>query len=199
MALTRRREGNKQLREDHPKFFEGIGEYYRELADRNPTAAYTAEFMDRAYTDENFDALGRPNYAKFDAIRRDLDVKYGKEAGQAADENSRRTLEELGMPHDILRLMESWETLRPYWDTYKEVVPEEFHPLWETFESAPQTLKTTLRNSDKYDFPKWESEIRRKRRRLQYDDLEIDTALFVFYDQKPIDRDLGRIWLERGR
>jgi hypothetical protein len=199
MALTRRREGNKQLREDHPKFFEGIGEYYRELADRNPTAAYTAEFMDRAYTDENFDALGRPNYAKFDAIRRDLDVKYGKEAGQASDENSRRTLEELGMPHDILRLMESWETLRPYWDTYKEVVPEEFHPLWETFESAPQTLKTTLRNSDKYDFPKWESEIRRKRRRLQYDDLEIDTALFVFYDQKPIDRDLGRIWLERGR
>jgi len=198
-SLRDRRVSLEQLRSDHKEYFEDVDDYYREMADRNPTMAATAEFMDRAFVEDNFDSQGRPDYIRFDAIKADLVEKYGAEAVEASEVNARLRLKQLGLPEPIQDLMKAWDTLRPYWDTYKEVLPERDWAMWRMYDSGTDVEKASMETSTKFNFKRWAYEVNLARKYKQQENHDMDEALMIFYDRRPMNRDLYERYIRRGQ
>ena len=206
VASKSKRDEMNTLREKFPERYEAIENYYDELEEDSPTVSAMNEFFDRIHlnTDEGgaIDPITQlVNYRAMDQIKKDIDAKYGD--GMMAKVNTElktRQFEVMNFDGTAVpiepRIQEkiaSYDLLRPFFDAYKTVLPEEDWDAWVTYNSLSKADKASpLLRSTEYSFRRMEAIVVRAQIILRRENYEIDRALLRFHGRTPVNRELKR-------
>lgn len=192
----------EELRTDHKDYFEELEDYFGNLAEESSSVAAMQEFFDRISTLESeggpiSDETGEVNHFEIQRIRDQVDEIYGQGMMDRVDDEVRKgnsvvrdingdelELHERGQEYTL-----TFSTLRPYWNVYRTIVPEERWREWEDFVQADERAKELLRRSS-VDPPlaEWEEAIGKERDRLATEDQAIDEALVYFHGRTPLNK-----------
>ena len=190
-----KREGREWQEKNYPKVFEDAELYYEEtnaaLAEEvgGFTLIAQQEFFDRLVSDETLDPVtGRTNYAAVDRLRADIDAEFGPGMMAKIDkfQQDKQLAENLHPMH--AEFIKSFETLRPYWEAYKEALPEEDWAVWRSYDVLPEADKATFRYSGR-NFLNMERLVERERADMKRNSPEIDSSLFLIYGMTPTNRE----------
>ena len=189
----------RDLREKHPKLIEDRNEYYQGAALENLATAARNELFDFMSSPRAKDAFGNVNHQAIENFKGQIETRYeqyGEGMGKKiADEirfsNDQQLLETpdgSSLPPLITEYYKSWDVLRPFWDSYKDVLPpgdnEENWKAWQLFSNSPEAQKNSLRLNPKYrSLERIVENKRNQMRRLNYD---IDKYLTMFFDYSPM-------------
>ena len=110
--------------------------------------------------------------------------KIADEIRFSNDQQLLETPDGSSLPPLVVEYYKSWDTLRPFWDSYKEVLREEDWKDWQLFSNSPEAQKNALRLNAKYrSLERIVENKRNQMRRLNY---EIDKHLTMFFDYSPM-------------
>ncbi len=186
--------GGRETLERLPKYanvFSDLDDVYDDLAETDPLQAATQEFFDRLGTSVN-KFTGKIDYDAVDRLREEIDYVYGDGTMAQLDEaqRERRTQYLEGPLHPIVaEFYASVETLKPYWNAYKLVVPEQFQDRWRLFELAREDQKDLFRATGDIPYTQLEAQIEAQRLQIKTISPEIDLALLRFYGYTPSNRE----------
>ncbi len=187
-----KKQGAKDTLKDNPNFaevIEGLEEFSLGRTDLSPELAAQQEFFDRVTSDEVINqATGRTNYPALSDLRRDIDDIYGDGMMSTIDKAQKtRTLSVAGGNIGVVTqaYIASFETLRDYWEVYKQVLPEDRWRDWELFDAQNDIDQERVR-ALRPDLAAAETQIKAVRDVLQRSNKEIDRALVQFYDRTPL-------------
>jgi len=184
----------RDLRDRHPKLIQDRNEYFQGAAQENLATAARNELFDFMASPRAKDAFGNVNHQAIENFKNQIEVRYeqyGEGMGKIiADEirfsNDQQLLETPDgseLPPLVTEYYKSWDVLRPFWDVYKEVLPEENWKAWELFSNSPDAQKNTLRLQGK--FQSLERIVDNKRSQMRRMNYEIDKYLTMFFDYAP--------------
>jgi hypothetical protein len=199
---TALRDSGKQIemiRRNYPSLRDKSEAYFEARGEESEIIAATNEWMDARSGPDMFMADGRPDYLKRDDVWEELTQRHGKEIMDEIKRNQRRRMEdELGgrnMPPEhrvVMDYFDSHETLRPYWEAYKKVLPKDQWGDWEMFQALPEGVQSdaiwdkTREEAGRPVFWRMEREVNKKRWEIQRDDPKIDIDLARFYGRRPL-------------
>lgn len=183
------------LEAEHPEVFADKDLFFAEQAqgldaEGNATLIAQEEFFDRITSGEVIDATtGRTDYIALDALRADIDAEFGAGMMAKIDKFSQESLDAKPLAPAVREYMRSFETLRPYWEAYKNVLePSEFDD-WLFFDSQSDDNQRKLMTSTAAPYRDLFRKVSLERRRIQSTSKPIDRALFQFYGFKPRNRE----------
>jgi hypothetical protein len=210
-ASHTKRRALQNLEADHPEIFDLTDKYYDQLGETYPFLAAQTEYFD-LITESVEDGgvldsfTGRINYAAMDELKSNIDIKYGQgvmdqiSAGLAEKRLTIHTSdgEEIAIHKSVAEWYDSHDVLRPYWDAFKEIVPEGSWHAWRVYQKSTPESQRELRRSKDLPFGDWDRAVEKKQRILSINEPDIDMALIMFYGRSPKNRDnkmeLRKLW-----
>jgi hypothetical protein len=210
-ASRMKRNTLQDLEADHPEIFSLTDKYYTQLGETYPFLAAQTEFFD-LLTESTKDGgaidplTGRVDYGAMDIIKSNINMKYGQGTMDKISDGLRDKRlvihtsdgEEIALHDSVAEYYDSFDVLRPYWEAFKEIVPESSWHAWRVYQQSTPDSQRELRRSDDLPFAKWDRDIRSAQSLLSRNKPDVDMALIIFYGRSPKNMDnkkeLYKLW-----
>jgi hypothetical protein len=187
-AQARRRD----LKKKYPQLIGEREEYFEGEGLNNKTIAATNELFDFIGSSLSKDVFGNPDYSKIEEFKQKIadDPRYGPEVAeemkQLHEEKMLETPDGTDLPELVIEYYKSWRVLEPFWDSYKNVLPENMWDEWTDFANSPSGRKDIMRSNPR--IANMEERVKKEQEHIRKlnTGYEIDKYLTMFYDYAPL-------------
>jgi len=179
----------RELRRQHPQLVKDREEYYAGEGYDDVVLAANNEFFDFLNSPQSKDQFGNVNHEAITRFTDRIEMRYGEtvatEMRSLREKTMLKTPDGVNMPERVIEYYKSWTTLQPYWQAYKEVLPESQWAKWQNYSDLPpgEKLRVEARDAQLSGMKK---RIEAKRKYLRQRNYEMDKALTLFYDYTPV-------------
>lgn len=191
-----RRAANARLEREHPEVFERMRDAQEEFAEDHPEIAARQAFFDALSSPISVggvldDQTNNIDYAELDKLKTRIDEDFGDGMYAKLDAEMRAGQFAIydvdGNPADVAPIIQdyiaSFTILRPFWEAYKDALPEEQWDDWRVIEAMPPiTQDQALKQSHNLAMSR---AVKARQRDLRRSDRDIDLALLLFYGYPP--------------
>jgi hypothetical protein len=193
LAAQRYHSAKAEIRKQFPNLVEQNEQYYKGSDEENKVNAVTSEYFDFLQSPLSRDAFGNMNYAALDSFMSVSELKYGEEVmAEVAQLKEQRLLETpdgANLPQIVIDYYQSQTALRPFWETWKEVLSPDQQKEYRSFAAASAGQKELLRAGN----PRLvglEDKVKYAQDAKRAQNYEIDKYLMNYYDYAPKNRRL---------